>query len=622
MRVLKDQFTQLARAIGNIFIPILMAIVPYVQVIVKWLTTLAQAIANFLGFELEIPDYSDTGIGDMSAGIDDIGDAASGASKEIKKMLAPFDELNVITFDTGDDSGSGAGASAGGGGLLDIPLPEYDALTGAMSKNLEEVEARLKSILPYVIAIGSAFAIWKIGSGIVAGIGAIKSLGSISKGLLVAQKIVGAIALAVGGIILFVTGIFDILDKTKPVWEGILKVVLGIAAVVGGVLLAGASAAVAIGVAIAGAVIGAIALIVRYWEEIKTFFIGLAEWFSVNVITPIVEFFQGLWQSIKDIFNGIVKTIKDSAQAIWDGIVNTIGPIINWLWTTIVNPILEIITLIVTKVAEIIAKIVEIIVTLLGVIAKWVWNNVISPVINFFIELGEKIGEIIQGAWNTITSIFGKIASWVSSNVINPVTNFFKTLGNNIANVVKGVWNNITSTFKNIVSWINNNVVNPIKNAFSKAWNFVANSLGGVIKGVVNGILWTVERFINNFISGLNNVVGIINKIPGVNIGYVSYLSLPRFAEGGFPEKGELFIANEAGPELVGSIGNRAVVANNGQIIEGIKQGVIEAMSAVQGGNNGNGKTIINIGNKKVYEGYGSYINSKSNRYGTNLIRV
>ena len=65
--------------------------------------------------------------------------------------------------------------------------------------------------------------------------------------------------------------------------------------------------------------------------------------------------------------------------------------------------------------------------------------------------------------------------------------------------------------------------------------------------------------------------------IPGVNITKVSLLSIPRLAEGGFPEQGQMFIAREAGAEMVGNIGRRTAVANNDQIVSGIAGGVAEA---------------------------------------------
>ena len=71
---------------------------------------------------------------------------------------------------------------------------------------------------------------------------------------------------------------------------------------------------------------------------------------------------------------------------------------------------------------------------------------------------------------------------------------------------------------------------------------------------------------------------------------------------------GELFIANERGPELVGRMGNRNVVANNNQIISGIAEGVgpaiynavLAAMSQSVGGKNGDVHITLEIDGGKL----------------------
>ena len=72
------------------------------------------------------------------------------------------------------------------------------------------------------------------------------------------------------------------------------------------------------------------------------------------------------------------------------------------------------------------------------------------------------------------------------------------------------------------------------------------------------------------------------------------------FASGGFPEVGQLFIAREAGAEMVGSIGGRTAVANNDQIVEGIYQGVLAAMRASDGGNGGNFDVRVYLDGKQI----------------------
>jgi hypothetical protein len=72
--------------------------------------------------------------------------------------------------------------------------------------------------------------------------------------------------------------------------------------------------------------------------------------------------------------------------------------------------------------------------------------------------------------------------------------------------------------------------------------------------------------------------------------------TLPTLATGGFVNEGQMFIAREAGPELVGNINGRTAVANNDQIVEAVSQGVYNAVMAAMGNNNnGSGEQNINV---------------------------
>ena len=94
-------------------------------------------------------------------------------------------------------------------------------------------------------------------------------------------------------------------------------------------------------------------------------------------------------------------------------------------------------------------------------------------------------------------------------------------------------------------------------------------------------------------ISGSANPLSWIQDgLPKINVDW--------YAQGGFPDMGQMFVAREAGPELVGNIGNKNAVVNNMQIIEGIKQGVSEAMRGVHG--NGDSHITINLDGKVVYD--------------------
>lgn len=97
-------------------------------------------------------------------------------------------------------------------------------------------------------------------------------------------------------------------------------------------------------------------------------------------------------------------------------------------------------------------------------------------------------------------------------------------------------------------------------------------------------------------------------------------LRFAPYASGGFPDVGELFMAREAGPELVGNIGNRTAVANNDQIVEGISAGVYNAV--VSANTENSNYMVINIGNRKVYSGIPDRVRSENNRYGRSVVEV
>ena len=137
-------------------------------------------------------------------------------------------------------------------------------------------------------------------------------------------------------------------------------------------------------------------------------------------------------------------------------------------------------------------------------------------------------------------------------------------------------------------------------------WDWLPDKIGEMLGNISGG----VSRWWTNFKDG---IVGAWNKLKEwwSNLSLPSIkmptINLPRFngiggyAEGGFPDKGELFIARESGPEMVGSINGRAAVANNDMIIAGIEQGVynavVEGLGSFQGDS---GDTVIMIDSEEI----------------------
>lgn len=112
-------------------------------------------------------------------------------------------------------------------------------------------------------------------------------------------------------------------------------------------------------------------------------------------------------------------------------------------------------------------------------------------------------------------------------------------------------------------------------------------TLIGWLKELVNWIATVIDAFDSSPIGQrINNRAQSIQDDGSI--------WLQGFASGGFPDEGQLFIAREAGPEMVGTIGGRTAVGNNDQIVEGIRQGVYEAVSAAMVNNSG-GETQVRV---------------------------
>lgn len=709
-----------------------MALVPYIQVVVQWLTALANTIAGFFGFKID--DYlSDTsGLEGISSGIGDIGTSAGNANKELNKMLNKFDELNVIDFDKATGSGGG-GSDVGTGGSLGIPLPDYDALSGALTKNLEEVEKKLKSILPYFIAIGAALLTWKVGSGI---INLLKTFGLLNPllkktGLSLGSlklKLLG-ISLIVGGAVLYFKGMIDIFDKGKPYTESLSKALVGLGIAVGGVALVfgGIPALV---VAVIGAIGILISTIARFPNEIKSGMDKATNWINNTIdkdwretFGPLlggimnggVSIFKDFWSSINDIVKGTVDFISgifegdwnkawkgfiQNAQgfgnllkdilvapfkAAWSIIISVGTQLLDWLsnfskwvieklglqplideitgtfqtiWNIIVliwskaQPFFEGIGNGIKNVFDFVAPYISTAFELAWTTIKVVWNVAITffkviweGIKSVFSVVKEILGGFFGTAWTTIKSIWNVAVSFftlvwagiksVFAVVESILSGDFSSAWEAIKNVwdkaigfFQSIWDGIKSIFGSVGSWFGNvfsTAWENIKSWFTweKWWNLAQDAINGIksafenldIKIKLPHFSWTstpAKGWIADVLSALN----LPTSLPKLNVSW--------YAEGGFPDTGELFVAREAGPELVGNIGNKAAVANNDQIVEGIAQAAYQGVSQAMRENKGNERQPVNvyIGNKKVYSGYGQYISSENNMYGASTVRV
>ncbi|MBR5261252.1 MAG: hypothetical protein IKV47_03675, partial [Oscillospiraceae bacterium] len=151
LRVLTAQLNQAARALGNIFIPALNAVLPYCIAVVRVIRDIASSIASLFGYSLPDVDYSGIeAVGGSAADASDAIDDTTGSVKKLKRSLLGIDELNVLP----DNSKSGGGSvGANGGGGFDFELPKYTFLddiadsVGKIHKKLKPIQKVITKIL-------------------------------------------------------------------------------------------------------------------------------------------------------------------------------------------------------------------------------------------------------------------------------------------------------------------------------------------------------------------------------------------------------------------------------------------------------------------------------------------
>lgn len=248
----------------------------------------------------------------------------------------------------------------------------------------------------------------------------------------------------------------------------------------------------------------------KAWEAIKSAWSAAASWFG--------GIFNAIGQVVSDFVGGVLGFFGD----IWNGIVGVFNSIVSFVqeWglsilAVIFAPISLVIGLFFMFKDQIFA------------VFQAVWNFIVAvftPIVQFF-------GGVFSGAWNIIVSVWNTAIGWFGG-VWNGIVGVFAGVAGWFGGIFRGAWNAITGIFGGLAGFFGG-VWNTITGMFGRLGSFVGNAIGGAVRGAVNGALSMVERMANGFIGMINGAIGIINKIPGVHIGNIPSLHIPRMATGG-----------------------------------------------------------------------------------------
>lgn len=218
-------------------------------------------------------------------------------------------------------------------------------------------------------------------------------------------------------------------------------------------------------------------------------------------------------------------------------------------------------------------------------------------------ELGDVVESVFSKGWESIKKVFEPVSEFFSKKFSDAKKSIEDAFGNidswfkEKLDSIKKIYSDIKGYFskkfgeaydgiKNIFGGIGDffgGVWESIKSKFSDIGDMAGEAVGGAFKSTINGAIRLIEKTINNGFGFINGAIDFINKIPGVSIPKFDMVSLPRLANGGMLNSGQMFIAREKGPELVGTYGNKTAVMNNNQIVQSVSNGVRSAIEYSNG---------------------------------------
>lgn len=266
------------------------------------------------------------------------------------------------------------------------------------------------------------------------------------------------------------------------------------------------------------------------------------------------------------IIAGVVLAIQGLIAYLNDPTFENFGKIIEGLGIALIG-----LGIIISGPAGLVVGIVGAIVLLWGVIVKY-WEQIKS-----FLQKGidwlfgksdwvrQMFGDTIGDMYDNAVQGLQEILNWFDST-FNGIKANFNEIISFVKNVFAGNWQGAWQNIKNIFSNIWESIKNTAKRMFILIGRMAVNvgttvgaTISGAFKAVVNGVLWAIEHILNSPIRAVNSLVGVINKVPGINLGYLPTFKLPRLKAGGIinlpgrgiPVGGGTAIGGEAGKEGV-----------------------------------------------------------------------
>ncbi|HEM4276442.1 TPA: hypothetical protein U1X82_001189 [Streptococcus suis] len=330
-----------------------------------------------------------------------------------------------------------------------------------------------------------------------------------------------------------------------------------------------------------------------------TILVPLFDWIAANILPVLVPTFQTLadwfvqaWTVVFDVLGAVLKILG--------GIIEYLVGVFTGDWEKTWNGTVQFF---------------KGIWELASSIFMFVWNAILS----FLKGVWNTIVAILQAGWDAIVRIFQGLGKWFGDRW-KDVENTFSNVGRWFGQKFSEAWNGITNAFSNVAGFFRG-IYDNIVSWFSNIGGAVATAVSGAFRYAMNGVFATIENAVNGFIGMINGVIGLINNIPGVSLGSIGYVNLPRLARGGIVDSPTVAMIGEAGKEVVMPLENTGFLQTMGRVVGGA---VVNALGGDLPQSSGlpSGDIVIMIGSREFGRFAIDEINKAQEQAGELLLNI
>lgn len=357
--------------------------------------------------------------------------------------------------------------------------------------------------------------------------------------------------------------------------------------------------------------------------------------FISKIVGDIADYLSGLIDVIEGVFSGdlgkvqeglnkVTDALKDFLANVFQGIIDITIATLSALWD-LVKAVFQIIidAIANSPIVELFTSVFQAawdgIVAIFTDLGTWFsdrWTEVTTALSN----VGTWFTDMFQKAWNGLTGIFANVGTWFGERW-NDVTNALANVATWFGSIFSSAYNAVVNAFSNIGSFFSG-VWETVKSIFVNAGQTVGSAVGGAFRSAVNAVLGTIENVVNGFVGMINGVIGMINKIPGVSLGSIGYVSLPRLARGGIVDSPTVAMIGEAGKEVVMPLENTGFLQTMGRVVGGAVVNALGGNLTQSSGFSGSGDIVIQIGGHEFGRVAIQEINREQERAGQVLLNI